>query len=72
MSAKRKTSYECLGIQELANEWGMGYDHVYDLVTEGRIKAFKAGRTWRIRRCAIQAYEAANSNILPSKRGTAA
>lgn len=64
---------DALSINDLAAEWDMSYDAVYDLIQTGQIEAFKVGRKWRIRRSVITKYEKDNSNILPpTKKGAAA
>lgn len=64
---------DALSINDLAAEWDMGYDAVYDLIQAGKLQAFKVGHKWRIRRSAITKYEKDNSNILPpTKKGAAA
>ena len=59
--AKPEPAY--LSIKETADHWGVSYDTVHNLISQGRLEAVKLGGVWRVPRAAIPAYEAANSSL---------
>ena len=41
---------DILTVEEVCEALRMGYNAVYDLLNEGKLKAYKNGRVWRIPR----------------------
>lgn len=57
-----KPAVDVLNITETADLLRVSNQTVYNMIREGRIKAYKAGREWRILRSDIQAYLEGTSN----------
>ena len=47
---------DILTVEEVCEALRMGYNAVYDLLNEGKLKAYKNGRVWRIPRESLRAY----------------
>jgi excisionase family DNA binding protein len=62
------TEQTALSLRQIAAEWGVGYDHLFNLVQSGKLKAFMVGRAWRVKRTEIARYERDNSNISPKNQ----
>lgn len=54
---------DILTAEEVCEALRMGYNAVYDLLNEGKLKAYKNGRVWRIPREALIKYVMENSKI---------
>ena len=54
---------DILTVEEVCEALRMGYNAVYDLVNEGRLKAYKNGRVWRIPREALVKYVMESSKV---------
>lgn len=54
---------ELLTIEELCEALYIGRNTAYTLLNQGRIKAFKIGRTWKIPRIALEEYIIESANI---------
>ena len=48
-------------MEEVCEALRMGYNAVYDLLNEGKLKAYKNGRVWRIPREALVKYVMENT-----------
>ena len=44
---------DILTVEEACEALRMGYNAVYDLLNEGKLKAYKNGRVWRITKQAL-------------------
>ena len=47
---------DILTVEEVCEPLRMGYNAVYELLNEGKLKAYKNGRIWRIPRDALKEY----------------
>ena len=47
---------DILTVEEACEALRMGYNAVYDLLNEGKLKAYKNGRVWRITKQALIQY----------------
>ena len=47
---------DILTVEEVCEALRMGYNSVYELLNEGKLKAYKNGRVWRIPRDALKEY----------------
>ena len=47
---------DILTVEEVCEALRMGYNAVYELLNEGKLKAYKNGRVWRIPREALKEY----------------
>ena len=47
---------DILTVEEVCEALRMGYNAVYELLNEGKLKAFKNGRVWRIARESLKEY----------------
>ena len=47
---------DILTVEEVCEALRMGYNAVYELLNEGKLKAYKNGRVWRIPRDALKEY----------------
>lgn len=47
---------DILTVEEVCEALRMGYNAVYGLLNEGKLKAYKNGRVWRIPRDALKEY----------------
>ena len=54
---------DILTVEEVCEALRMGYNAVYELLNEGKLKAYKNGRIWRIPRDSLIKYVRDSSNI---------
>ena len=54
---------DILTVGEVCEALRMGYNAVYDLLNEGKLKAYKNGRIWRIPRNSLVKYVMESSEI---------
>ena len=47
---------DILTVEEACEALRMGYNAVYDLLNEGKLKAYKNGRVWRIPKKSLEKY----------------
>lgn len=47
---------DILTVEDVCEALRMGYNAVYDLLNEGKLKAYKNGRIWRIPRESLKEY----------------
>mgnify|MGYP006347258781 FL=1 len=47
---------DILTVEEVCEALRMGYNAVYELLNEGKLKAYKNGRVWRIPRDSLKEY----------------
>ena len=47
---------DILTVEEACDALRMGYNAVYELLNEGKLKAYKNGRVWRIPRESLREY----------------
>jgi excisionase family DNA binding protein len=47
---------DILTVEEACDALRMGYNAVYDLLNEGKLKAYKNGRVWRIPKKSLEKY----------------
>lgn len=47
---------DILTVEEVCEALRMGYNAVYELLNEGKLRAYKNGRVWRIPRDALKEY----------------
>ena len=47
---------DILTVEEVCEALRMGYNSVYELLNEGKLKAYKNGRVWRIPRDVLKEY----------------
>ena len=47
---------DILTVEEVCEALRMGYNAVYELLNEGKLKAYKNGRVWRMPRDALKEY----------------
>ena len=47
---------DILTVEEVCEALRMGYNAVYGLLNEGKLRAYKNGRVWRIPRDALKEY----------------
>lgn len=52
-----------LTVEEVCEALRMGYNAVYELINEGKLKAYKNGRVWRIPREALVKYVMESSKV---------
>ena len=52
-----------LTTEEVCEALRMGYNAVYELLNEGKLKAYKNGRVWRIPREALKEYILENTKL---------
>ena len=50
-------------MEEVCEALRMGYNAVYDLLNEGKLKAYKNGRVWRITKQALIQYVSESSRL---------
>ena len=43
--------------QQIATQWRVGYPTVLGMIREGKLRAFRAGREWRVTDEALREYE---------------
>lgn len=54
---------DILTVEEVCEALRMGFNAVYDLLNEGKLKAYKNGRVWRITKQALIQYVAESSGF---------
>lgn len=54
---------DVLTAEEAAEALRIGCNAIYEILTSGKLKAFKNGRTWRIPRTALTQYILENAKI---------
>ena len=54
---------DILTVEEVCEALRMGYNAVYDLLNEGKLKAYKNGRVWRITKQAVIQYVSESSRL---------
>ena len=54
---------DILTVEEACEALRMGYNAVYDLLNEGKLKAYKHGRVWRITNQALIQYVSESSRL---------
>lgn len=54
---------DILTVEEVCEALRMGYNAVYDLLNEGKLKAYKNGRVWRITKQALIRYVSESSRL---------
>ena len=54
---------DILTVEETCEALRMGYNAVYDLLNEGKLKAYKNGRVWRITKQALIQYVSESSRL---------
>ena len=54
---------DILTVEEVCEALRMGYNAVYELLNEGKLRAYKNGRVWRIPRDALKEYILKNTHV---------
>ena len=54
---------DILTVEEVCEALRMGYNAVYELLNEGKLKAYKNGRVWRIPKEALVKYVMESSKV---------
>lgn len=54
---------DILTVEEACEALRMGYNAVYDLLNDGKLKAYKNGRVWRITKQALIQYVSESSRL---------
>ena len=54
---------DILTVEEACDALRMGYNAVYDLLNEGKLRAYKNGRVWRIPKKSLEKYILESSNL---------
>ena len=54
---------DIMTVPEVCEALRMGYNAVYDLLNEGKLKAYKNGRVWRITKQALIQYVSESSRL---------
>ena len=54
---------DILTVEEVCEAMRMGFNAVYDLLNEGKLKAYKNGRVWRIPKESLVKYVLENSKL---------
>lgn len=54
---------DLINVDELCELLSIGHNAAYALLNEGKIKAFKIGRVWKISRIAVEKYILTESKI---------
>lgn len=54
---------DILTVEEVCEALRMGFNAVYDLLNEGKLKAYKNGRVWRITKQALIQYVSESSSL---------
>ena len=54
---------DILTVEEACEALRMGYNAVYDLLNEGKLKAYTNGRVWRITKQALIQYVSESSGL---------
>ena len=56
-------SADILTVEAACDALRMGYNAVYDLLNEGKLKAYKNGRVWRIPKKSLEIYILESANL---------
>ena len=59
---------DLLTAYEVANLMSIGKNRVYELLSGGKLKAFRLGRVWKIPRQAVIEFIAKNADLKPGFR----
>ena len=54
---------DILSVEDACYALRMGYNAVYDLLNEGKLKAYKNGRVWRIPKKSLEKYILESANL---------
>ena len=54
---------DILTVEEACEALRMGYNAVYDLLNEGKLRAYKNGRVWRIPKKSLEKYILESANL---------
>ena len=54
---------DILTVEEACDALRMGYNAVYDLLNEGKLRAYKNGRVWRIPKKSLEKYILESANL---------
>lgn len=54
---------DILTVEEACEALRMGYNAVYELLNEGKLRAYKNGRVWRIPKKSLVKYIQENANL---------
>ena len=54
---------DILTVEEACDALRMGYNAVYDHLNEGKLKAYKNGRVWRIPKKSLEKYILESANL---------
>ena len=54
---------DILTVEEACEALRMGYNAVYELLNEGKLKAYKNGRVWRIPKKSLEKYILESANL---------
>ena len=54
---------DILTVEEVCEALRVGYNAVYELLNEGKLRAYKNGRVWRIPRDALKEYILKNTHV---------
>lgn len=54
---------DILTVEEACEVLRIGYNAAYDLLNNGKLKAYRNGRIWRIPRIAVESYILENSKL---------
>ena len=54
---------DILTVEEVCEALRMGYNAVYDLLNEGKLKAYKNGRVWRIPKESLKEFILENAKL---------
>ena len=54
---------DILTVEETAEALRVGYNALYELLNEGKVKAYKNGRVWRIPKDSIKNYILDSANL---------
>ena len=54
---------DILTVEETAEALRVGYNALYELLNEGKVKAYKNGRVWRIPKDSIKKYILDSANL---------
>ena len=54
---------DILTVEEVCESLRMGYNAVYELLNEGKLRAYKNGRVWRIPRDSLVKYVTESSKV---------
>lgn len=54
---------DILTVEEACDALRMGYNAMYDLLNEGKLRAYKNGRVWRIPKKSLEKYILESANL---------